>query len=416
MKILRRSFLRGAALLAGGAAFTMSRRAYGDTGFGPLVKDPDGILDLPEGFTYTILQKQGDEMSDGLYVPALPDGMACFEAEDGSWVLMRNHELDLGPSLRPEFAFDVNAQGAVSRVVVDPATLKVRSSNLVLTGTLKNCAGGPSEWGWLSCEESELPGHGYVFLCSIAATEVQLPQRILSFGRFKHEAAAVDPRTNIVYLTEDTSAGAFYRHVPEDRTQPFVGKLQAMAIVGADFFDTQTQMEVGDHLDVRWVDIGDPDAAEIPTAVQAHEAGAALVVRGEGCWYAHGSVFFSATEGGASARGQIFRLDIDGDGGTLTLIAAGADGEGELRNPDNLTVAPWGDVVICEDNDGPNHLRAVTDDGLVYDLARNALLGGRSEFCGVCFSPDGEVLFVNLQEPGYTLAIRGPFPRSRSGC
>lgn len=415
MKILRRSFLRGAALLAGGAGFTLSRRAYGEVGFGPLVADPDEILDLPEGFSYTILQTAGDAMSDGLFAPGSPDGMACFASADGSWVLMRNHELDLGPSARPDLAFDVNARGGVSRLVLDPETLRVTSSNLVLTGTLKNCAGGPSEWGWLSCEESDLPGHGYVFLCSPDATEVQPPQRILSFGRFKHEAAAVDPRTNIVYLTEDTSDGAFYRHVPADRDQPFVGQLQAMAIVGADFFDTQKQMVVGDALEVRWVDIADPDAVEIPTAVQAYEAGAALVVRGEGCWYADGSVFFSATEGGASAQGQVFRLDIDGDGGTLTLVAAG-EGEGELRNPDNLTVSPWGDVIVCEDNDGPNHLRGVTADGLVYELARNVLLGGRSEFCGVCFSPDGEVLFVNLQEPGYTLAIRGPFPRTRAGC
>lgn len=48
-------------------------------GYGPLKKDPAGILNLPEGFSYKILSKKGDKMSDGLYLPGLADGMGAFQ-------------------------------------------------------------------------------------------------------------------------------------------------------------------------------------------------------------------------------------------------------------------------------------------------------------------------------------------------
>ena len=37
-----------------------------------------------------------------------------------------------------------------------------------------------------------------------------------------------------------------------------------------------------------------------------------------------------------------------------------------------------------------------------------------SEFAGATFSPDGQVLFVNIQHPGHTLAIYGPWDQRRS--
>ena len=83
-------------------------------------------------------------------------------------------------------------------------------------------------------------------------------------------------------------------------------------------------------------------------------------------------------------------------------------------NPDNITMAPWGDLVFCEDNTGPNHLQCVTPEGEVRKLAGNAYQDGVSEFCGVCFSPDGRAKFVKVQEPGFTLAITGPFEELRA--
>lgn len=413
MKILRRSFLRGvAAFAAGTAGVGLSRRANGETGFGPVVPDPGNVLDLPEGFSYVRLQVAGVTMSDGQVAGMNPDGMACFTDEVGNYVLLRNHEVELGANPLPALAFDANALGGVSRLVIAPDTLQVLSSNLVLTGTIRNCAGGPSPWGWLSCEEAEEEGHGWVFLCSTTAPSCEAPQRIRSYGRFKHEAVAVDPKTAIAYLTEDLNDSALYRHVPDHEDEPLVGHLEALAIVGTDRFDTAHGVSVGDQHDVRWVPVGDPEAITTPTRLQAQDNGAAIFVRGEGIWFSDGAVYFAATEGGPTARGQVWRLDIQTD--VLTLIAQ-QEGDGELRSPDNLTASPWGDIFVCEDNDGPNHVRGITPEGAVYTFARNAHEDGISEFCGVCFSPDGNVMFVNLQEPGFTLAITGPFPSSR-GC
>jgi len=64
--------------------------------YGDLIPDPEGILDLPKGFSYQIISRAGEIMSDGLIVPGKPDGMACFTGRKGSIILVRNHELGLG--------------------------------------------------------------------------------------------------------------------------------------------------------------------------------------------------------------------------------------------------------------------------------------------------------------------------------
>jgi len=380
--------------------------------FGELVKDPDGLIDLPEGFSYTVLERTGDLMSDGFSVQERPDGMACFWDDEGRYVLMRNHEVDEGGAAVLDVAFNPNRGGGVSRVVVDPNALTRTSSNWVLVGTSRNCAGGPSPWGWLSCEETTESGHGYVFLTDPSATEAQAPRRARSFGRFNHEAVAIDTRNNIAYLTEDFEQGCLYRHVPRDKDAPFDGRLQALAIKGVTRKDLGADdLTIGQTFEVSWVFVADPEGEEEPTYQQAQDAGAAIVRRGEGIWWSDGSVFFASTSGGPNSGGQIFRLDPTETGGTLTLVAQ-ADGspQHDFFMPDNLTVAPWGDLIVCEDKDqGACHVQRVRLDGTVEPLVRNALDGGVSEFCGVCFSPDGKVMFVNMQEPGITFAIRGPF-------
>jgi secreted PhoX family phosphatase len=77
--------------------------------------------------------------------------------------------------------------------------------------------------------------------------------------------------------------------------------------------------------------------------------------------------------------------------------------------------------VICEDGDGEQYLRGLTPGGAIFDLGKNVL--NQSEFAGACFSPDGRVLFVNLQGStvdsgtvqGRTFAIRGPWERGALG-
>jgi len=409
MKMLRRSFIQGCLTLGAAPCAPTVVACTKDTParspLGALEPDPEGILELPAGYRYVVLEQSGDEMSDGHPVGERPDGMACFEGEDGQWILMRNHEVDVGSS-DPDVAYDPNMVGGVSRVVVDKASLTRKSSNYVLLGTARNCAGGQSPWGWLTCEESEDARHGYVFLCDIDAEQVAKPQRAPSLGRFKHEAAAVDPETSIIYLTEDQRKSAFYRHVPD--TGPFAGKLQALKVHGQPRLPLSEGLSIGDQFKVEWVQVADPEGQDQTCAEQAFERGAAEINRGEGCWFFDGSVFFVSTEGGPRGLGQVFRLDPKHD--TLTLIAQAED-EDALVNPDNITVSPAGEVYVVEDNDGPNHIRRIGPDGAVETFARNVLNEGKSELCGVCFSPDGSVMFVNIQEEGLTLAISGPFVR-----
>jgi len=412
MRMLRRGFVGGAlsAAAVGTGAHWLPSCTKRQSPVGELVEDPSGILDLPEGYSYVILERSGDTMSDGHLVGERPDGMACFAGADGTLILMRNHELDVGTNVAPSFAFDPNMIGGVTRLVLDPKTLERKSSNWVLTGTRRNCAGGPSPWGWLSCEEATEPGHGYVFVCRVGAHAVEKPQRAASLGRFKHEAAACDPKGNVIYLTEDQTTSCLYRHVPADPLAPFVGRLEAMAIVGQPQKELTEGLAVGDVLQVEWVRVNDPEGEDASPFEQAAELGAAVVNRGEGCWYFGGAVFFVSTEGGPRGAGQVFRLEPTSTGGTLTLVAQAEDDDSFL-NPDNITVSPAGEVFVVEDNDGPNFIHCVGGDGTVTPFARNRLNDGASELCGVCFSPDGTVMFVNMQEDGLTLAIKGPFPR-----
>jgi secreted PhoX family phosphatase len=378
-----------------------------------LRRDPRGILDLPDGFSYRVLQRFGESMSDGYQVPGRPDAMACFAQPDGTLALLRNHELTslhraYGPSGAgkpvPREAYDRAAPGGVTRLVLDPATLDVRRSNLVLAGTYWNCAGGVSPWGWLSCEETLDDGHGYVFLCRTDAEQVQPPRRIASYGRFRHEAAAVHEGTLVAYLTEDEWDAALYRFVPSAPSAPFEGRLQALRLAGGRDPDTGP-LVAGAALPVDWVDIDDPEGARASVREQARARGAAVVRRGEGLWIAGDDVYFCATAGGPHERGQVFRLAL-GQPDTLHVLAA-ADESDALDMPDNVCVAPNGSVYVAEDGASGNWLRRITARGEVLPFARNAL--GAGELAGVCFSPDGGTLFVNLQADQMTLAIRGPF-------
>lgn len=371
------------------------------------------MMDLAPGFRYSILQRAFEPMTDGLRVPGRPDGMACFAGPSGTLILMRNHELDnslsdAGYDVAPAESFDARAGGGVTRVVLDEKTLDVLSSNRVLAGTLRNCAGGTSPWGWLSCEESVDAGHGYVFRCSIDAAKVAPPERIAAYGRFRHEAACVDPRTFTAYLTEDQRDGCLYRYRPSAPARPHTsGKLQALRVKGIARFDTSHDLDHGIRLEVDWIDILNPDPHDDSVRRQAAASGAATFCRGEGVFFKDGVVYVGASAGGRQGKGQVFKLVLGAGGAPDKLeLFAESPGASVLDMPDNIFVTPWRDVLVAEDGGGEQYLRGITPDGRVYDLARNAKSNG--EFAGICCSPRGDALFVNLQMDGLTLAITGP--------
>ncbi|MEB3210340.1 MAG: alkaline phosphatase PhoX, partial [Leptolyngbyaceae bacterium] len=93
-------------------------------GFGALRPDPDGILDLPEGFRYRVLSQAGQRMDDGYRVPSAFDGMGAFQAPDGHIILVRNHELSpsdrLGTQAAASFMYDSRCKGGTTTVILDP--------------------------------------------------------------------------------------------------------------------------------------------------------------------------------------------------------------------------------------------------------------------------------------------------------
>ncbi|MDE2742926.1 MAG: hypothetical protein OXI58_15140, partial [Gemmatimonadota bacterium] len=66
MPVSRRQFLKSATAVSIGFAGLHRHLAWGapalapENSFGPLVPDPGGILDLPEGFSYRVLARAGE--------------------------------------------------------------------------------------------------------------------------------------------------------------------------------------------------------------------------------------------------------------------------------------------------------------------------------------------------------------------
>ncbi|WP_029416116.1 alkaline phosphatase PhoX [Brevundimonas bacteroides] len=464
----RRSlFSTGAAALAfGGLARSVVAQEASETylneveGYGPLVADPNGMLDLPQGFSYRILSQSGETMSDGLVVPGQFDGMGCFALEGTRVALVRNHELkgrnanhrNWGPGgqdqaligrLPVEKAYDTYKDGrplpgGTTTLVYDMATGEVVSQHLSLAGTSTNCCGGHTPWGsWLTCEETEETpdtadvekAHGYVFEVPANATGLVDPVPLKALGRFDHEAVCVDPRTGIVYETEDKVDGLFYRFIP---TTPGKlaegGRLQALAIKGRPGASTTNHTDrfwnVGDWVEVEWIDMTDVESPNSDLRQRGHAAGAALVARGEGIFWGDNELYMTATSGGPIQRGQVLRYvpsqaeGTDGEAaqpGRLQLFVESTN-EKTLNMADNLAIAPNGHLILCEDNYSDttrNHLKGVTPDGKVYTIARN-VFRGNAELAGAVFSPDGSTLFVNIMFPGITVAITGPWDSVRA--
>lgn len=434
----RRRFLAGtgsafAALITSGC---MSRYAplAGDAsplGYGPLRVDPHGLLDLPDGFSYRLLSKLGDAMNDGGTVPDKADGMGCFTLGESEIVLIRNHELvpadDGGGAIAKGFGtrYDVIVPGGTTNIVLDAITLKVKREFRTLGGTIRNCSGGVTPWGsWLSCEESPTgPGqrygeglarnHGWVFEVPSNARGLVDPIPLTGMGRFNHEAACVDPATGIVYLTEDRDDGVLYRFVPKERGNLRAGgQLQAMAI--DEIVDTRNwataAMPVQRPHAIRWIDLDEVEAPEDDLRNRAAAGGAALVARGEGIHMGTNELYVCSTNGGARKLGQVFKL-VPGRGmrkDTIELFFESVSKE-QFNYGDNLTVAPDGHLIVCEDQYTDivdNHLRGIAPDGRPYTFGR---LRMQTELAGGCFSPDGKWFFVNAYSPTRTLAITGPW-------
>lgn len=439
----RRSFLIGAAAtaaipftalnarVAAGHGRGRGRGHIDGVGYGPLAPVADEttglpLLELPKGFRYLSFGWTGDMMANGQPTPSSHDGMAAFHAGGHRVRLVRNHERGEGEAFSSA-AYDPGAGGGTTTLEFDGKKGRLIETRDSLSGTIRNCAGGPTPWRtWLTCEETTafttMP-HGYIF--EVPEDGFGDPVPIKDMGRFSHEALAVDPVTGYIYETEDAgNTSGFYRYVPHQRHRPASGgTLWMLKVKNADLADLGAGYPNGATFRVEWVEIAQPDdsSSSMPgnfVWAQGRAQGAATFGRLEGCWYGNDrKIYVVSTSGGAVGQGQIWVYDPKRE--TITLLFESPSAS-VLNAPDNITVSPRGGLVLCEDGGGEEFLHGLTVHGEIFAFAKNAVVldGERngiagdfrgSEWAGACYSPDGKWLFANIQSPGITFAITGPW-------
>ncbi len=427
-------------------------------GYGQLqrMRDQRGVeaLALPAGFSYVTFGWTGSPLKSEPGVHARShDGMGSFAGPGGTTRLIRNHELrtragDTALGVPPNGInkYDPLANGGCITIDFDAGRRESLREFASIAGTHVNCAGGVAYGaaGWLTCEETVADTrqgygqkHGYPFFVPATGDGKQRnPQPLRAMGRFAHEAVAVDPGTGVVYETEDAgNDSGFYRFIPADRANLVAGgTLQMLAVKNAPNYDTIRNQQLGAKLKVEWVTIPnpDPDLTTYGTSVfdQGADGGGARFNRLEGIWWdqARQSTFFNSTSGGNAGYGQVWEYvpGKNGNQGGDLYLRFESPGWTVLDSPDNLNVTPRGAILLCEDEatggdnefhplapylENVNRLIGLDAASRPFEFAVNIL--NDSEFAGACWSPDGQVLFVNIfgegtPNSGMTCAIYPP--------
>lgn len=377
----RRTFVKAGIAAVGGGAL-LPRAVFAAPGigiYGPLAAEPDehGLL-LPEGFTARVIAVSGEVVAGTSHVWHLfPDGAGTFPDGDGGWYYVCNSEV---------FDYMAPEAGGASAIHFGPDG-EVLDAYPVLRGSNSNCAGGPTPWGtWLSCEENPAE-QGRVWECDPTGERAAVVHEAM--GRWQHEAAAVDPVDQQVYLTQDNPEGLLYRFTPDAYPDLSAGVLEACI--------------VADDGSVSWGALTDPSGLSAPTRTQV--PGATVFPGGEGIWWFDGWIYFTSkldhSVHGIDLAAQTYQRIWQGDPDGLGVEGA------VLSHVDNITVdAGSGDLVVAEDG-GNMELVVIGVDGSVGPLVRVVGAGHEaSEMTGPVFSPNRDRLYFSSQ--------RGPGSRTRA--
>jgi len=404
------------------------------------------IVDLPEGFAYQVLSHAGNRMSDGFYKPMHPAGMGVFSGPENQVILVRNHNVSPGgPSRKGPFGFkrhllgeldsslvyDMGGDkgkaslGGTTTLVYDLESEEVVRQHLSLAGTFRNAAGTETPWrSWISCERTKQSAdakhgkdHGYCFEvpASSASAPVE-PAPLRAMGRFPRGGLAVAPDSGFLYQTEAEQRGLLYRFVPNERGKlRGGGVLQALAAVGRSQMDAR-QFGVGHTpIPVRWVDLDVEGKPLDSLRRQGEKLRCSTFANGGAMCTDGGNVYFICGESQGTIGNQIWQYssgrntanaEVDGE---LELVMS-FHNDSALTSVADLSVTPWGDLLLCGQRQDGAFLAGATMEGRVYLIAQSRFSGGYP-FEGATFAPDGRTLFVNIPKGGFTIAIKGPWYR-----
>ncbi len=378
-------FLAGANLPVW-AINTSAIAASSGSSYKLLQPDQNGLR-LLKGFTSRIIATTGKKPFSGSSYKwhRNPDGGATFPTEDGGWIYVSNSEADSGGVGAIRF----NSKAEIVKSYSICSSLSGHS----ITST--NCAGGPTPWNtWLTCEEHR---YGYTWECDPYG--IKPAERIQPLGMFTHEAAAVDPKTSIIYQTEDTKRSGFYRFVPEKKINAMgelfkaKGKLQVMNVKSGG--------------KVKWNDVNDPLAIKGNTNLMKRKANKKIKYKnfewGEGAWYHDGKVHFATT-----GSNQIWTYDIANE--TCKILYRG---KGQLKYADSVVVSNTGLVMASEDEGNMEICGISNRKNKAFPIVK--IVGHeKSEVTGPAFDPSGTRLYFSSQRGkngfiGITFEIKGPF-------